>query len=303
MVLKEEIGELRAVRPGRTLFVRKVVLGSPSSNPALNMLAVHGTCATQTQYTPVLEALDGPLDKANLSVAVWLYDNVGCGLTPELPEWDAYSNENFALDLRAILVDMVLKDDKDRRPCVLMGHSYAPTILLEMLNQSPSIDHFQLSGFIFVGSAVRSLTKDQKDTLMSDGGHPIMRLPVFILNCLQPILSKSFLDMALCPDCDPALREKCNQENQSGSMWFAKATHRHHKWATTNDILVLEKVPILILHGAEDAVISPQSSQVISAALPQSELVFVEKASHLVMLEQPEKMAAEIFDFLKRKTL
>lgn len=305
MVLQEEIGELRTVRPGRTLYVRKVTVGSPSASPSLNLVAAHGTCATQSQYTPVLVALDGLLNQASTSIVVWLYDNVGCGKSPELQEWDAYSNENFALDLRAIVMDMVLfNEDEEKRPCVLMGHSYAPTILLKMLNHSPPPnDKFQLSGFIFVGSAVRSLDEKKKDLLMPDGGHPIMRLPLFILDCLQPTISKSFLDVALCKGCDPEIRKMCNEENQSGSMGFAKATHRHHKWATTNELGALEQIPTLVLHGSEDAVINPQCSQIISATLPHSKLVFIDKASHLVMLEQPAKMASEILDFVKHNKL
>jgi len=299
MVVKEELGELKEVRPGRTLFVRKVVIGPAGSKPVLNLVAVHGTCATQAQYQPVLEALDEPLTRANISINVWLYDNVGCGQSPTLNEWNAYSNENFSLDLYFILSDFVLEKKEDQQlPCVFLGHSYAPTILLDHLNLYLPVDDLKWGGFIFVGSAVRS--PDRPDLLMRDGGHPIMRLPVFLLNCLQAKLSESFLELALCKDCDPALKEQCRKENTGQSMAMAKATHRHHKWATTEDLDVLKALPTLILHGSEDGIISPQNSEIMAKKLPKSKLVYIPKASHLVMLEQPVQMATAIVDFLKQ---
>jgi pimeloyl-ACP methyl ester carboxylesterase len=308
MVLVEEIGELQEVRRGRSLFLRKVVVGPPHTKPCLKVVALHGTCATQTQYQPFLEALDDLLVQANNDnnktscIIIWLYDNVGCGQSPAMTEWDDYSNENFALDLRAILVDQVLKQDGPLS-CVLMGHSYSPTILLELLNRcSPIPDLLKPDAFIFVSSAIRS-DNDSKGLLMPDGGHPIMRLPVFILSCLQWHLSESFLGLGLCKDCDPALRDKLRSENNGNNMAMAQATHRNHKWATSDDAKVLHHVPTLVIHGTEDGIISPQCSELIAKELPMSKLVLIEKASHLIMLEQPVEMASNLLSFLKQNDL
>ena len=111
MVVKQELAERREVRSGRVLFLRKVVIGAASSDPSLTIVALHGTCASESQYAPFLEAIDEPLTHIGRSVVFWLYDNVGCGSSPVMKEWDAYSNENFALDLKAIIENLALHDD------------------------------------------------------------------------------------------------------------------------------------------------------------------------------------------------
>ena len=295
MVVSEKTAQLMEARQGRNFFIRKVLIGSAWQNPSLTLVALHGTCATQSQYNLVLMALDEPLSNAGVSIVCWLYDNVGCGQSPVLDEWDAYSNEEFADDLRAILMNITFKDEYLDLPVVLMGHSYSPTIVLEMLNRGLPVDNLNLAGFVFVGSAIRAQSNALK---MEDGGHPIMKLPVFILNCLQNMLSESFLQLALCKDCPADLRERCRQQNNANGMAMAKATHRHHKWATSEDLKSLLNIPVLVIHGTEDGILSPQCSEEIAKELPNASLILIEKASHLVMLEQPTKMANALSDFL-----
>jgi pimeloyl-ACP methyl ester carboxylesterase len=138
---------------------------------------------------------------------------------------------------------------------------------------------------------------------MEDGGHPIMKLPAFVLNCLQNTLSKSFVKLALCEDCDPDLRERCLQQNNANDIYFAKATHRHHKWATSEDVRLLQNIPTLVVHGTEDGILSPQCSEEIVKEIPNSQLRLISKASHLVMLEQPTEMANAVADFLTKDVL
>lgn len=302
MVVEQELAERREIRPGRILFLRKVVIGAAISDPALTIVALHGTCASESQYAPYLEAMDEPLSRIGRSVVFWLYDNVGCGSSPVMDEWDAYSNENCAMDLKAIMMSFVLQDEKSKhKPCILMGHSYSATIILEMMNRFP-IQDYQVSGVIFVSSAIRSLT-DKRELLMKDGGHPIMRLPVFILNCLQHSMSESFLELALYKDCDPGLRDQCRSENNNNDMAMAKATHRHHKWGTSNDLEILTGIPTLVLHGSEDGIISPACSEVLGKEIPQSEVVLIPKASHLLMLEKPHEMATSVVEYLTTQKL
>ncbi len=59
-------------------------------------------------------------------------------------------------------------------------------------------------------------------------------------------------------------------------------------------------VPVLVICGAEDRVTPPSSSRELHERIPGSELVIVERAGHMVMLEQPMATNAAIRAFLQR---
>jgi pimeloyl-ACP methyl ester carboxylesterase len=59
------------------------------------------------------------------------------------------------------------------------------------------------------------------------------------------------------------------------------------------------KVPTLILVGNKDNLTPPRISQLLHAAIPDSKLVILEDAGHYLVLEHPELVNAEIFNFLK----
>ena len=59
-------------------------------------------------------------------------------------------------------------------------------------------------------------------------------------------------------------------------------------------------MPVLIVHGAADAIIPPAAATAMSEAIPGSTLVLVPDAGHLPMLEQPAAMSTALRDFLHR---
>ncbi len=56
--------------------------------------------------------------------------------------------------------------------------------------------------------------------------------------------------------------------------------------------------PCLIVCGAQDRMTPPKLSQALAETLPRNRLRWVEGAGHMVMLEQPEAVVAEIRSFL-----
>ena len=59
------------------------------------------------------------------------------------------------------------------------------------------------------------------------------------------------------------------------------------------------EVPVLIIQGAEDQIISLAEAEAMAEAIPQSELVVVPNAGHLPNLEQPEAYNDAVIDFLE----
>jgi pimeloyl-ACP methyl ester carboxylesterase len=60
------------------------------------------------------------------------------------------------------------------------------------------------------------------------------------------------------------------------------------------------QLPTLIVCGTADRMTPPRFSQWLKDQLPQAELVWVGGAGHMVMLEQPAPVAAEVSNLLAR---
>lgn len=321
--MKETKGEVEEVRPGRKLFVRKFLLndsssgkessgatstagGSTSSSRSTNAVScqlflMHGLCATERQYHAILSHLDQLLSSnkspntATSSVVVEciLYDWMGCGQSPVIKDsWSAYENEETRADLRT-LIDKYVDPTK---PVIFVAHSYGPSILLPTL---ADLKLSNLKGLLLASTAFRS--EETKD-LIRDGGHPIMSLPVFILNYLQTYLSKAFCEQGVHPD-HIQLKEIVIQDSDKNDMYMAKAYHRHTVWCKLQDaIQYFESTPIprdnfVVLHGVDDGLIPARFGEIIANKLG-AKWVAVQKASHLVLVEQALSVAETIHNMI-----
>jgi abhydrolase domain-containing protein 8 len=274
---------IQAIRPGRNLYTRTVI---PKS-PLVNLVWVHGTCAKSTQFDTVVEKLS-----TTNSVACYLYDAMGCGQSPMLSEWDAYTTKEAALDLVAILEKFV--QDKSL-PTVVIGHSYAATVIIRMLAQQK--EESSVAACIFLSSALKG-----GPVPLHNGGHLIFKLPAVALKCLQPLLTKEFIRLAYHPEADPALLETSKNADNANDMYMCKAYHGHHDWATVEEATSNIRVSCLVIHGREDKVIPVEGGQHL-ADIVKGKLLMVERASHQVMEEQPEQVAEAVWEFLKNRVL
>ncbi|RLG51560.1 MAG: alpha/beta hydrolase, partial [Thermoproteota archaeon] len=59
------------------------------------------------------------------------------------------------------------------------------------------------------------------------------------------------------------------------------------------------KVKTLVMVGADDKVTPPSWSEEIHRLLPNSKLVVIEEAGHLVLYEKPEVVNRKIEEFVK----
>jgi len=307
----EEHAQLEEVRSGRSLFVRKLRLGktlhSSSStgtttySTSLQLVCCHGTCASEQQYHPLLESIHQLLVEEHtefkqLSIQCLLFDLVGCGQSPALPDRNAYSNAAIMADLQALLCTHV----NPNVPLVVMGHSYACNVILPMLQQSKPL---HLAGCVFLSSAVRCSQNPNPN-----GGHPIMKLPVVLLKCLQSQLTNAFVQKGVHPD-HTALCASVRQASNTNNMVVAKFYYHHHDWAdldtvrqvaanTSANSKLKKTASFLVLHGASDGIIPVEAGQALANAL-STELVLVDNVSHLIMLERPRAVAELVWNFLE----
>ncbi len=56
--------------------------------------------------------------------------------------------------------------------------------------------------------------------------------------------------------------------------------------------------PVLVVHGADDQIIPVQEAEVMSSHIPNSQFVVIQKAGHLVNIEQPDQFNQALRKFL-----
>jgi pimeloyl-ACP methyl ester carboxylesterase len=115
-------GELIDVRPLRTIYYRNEIVcgsGKQPTSPTFQLLFLHGTCASSSQYNGLLQALADGLDPGT-AIDCHLYDAISCGKSPLVKDWGSYHTDQGVLDLKAVI------DSKLNRavPTILVGHSY-----------------------------------------------------------------------------------------------------------------------------------------------------------------------------------
>ena len=297
------------IRPGRKLFVWNFGIGDSSlssennSKENVNLVLVHGTVASHYQYLTMCEQLKScellvDDDKKRLSISVWVYDQVGCGESPRDPDPAAYS-ENSQIDDFQYIMEKV----DTSKPTFLCGHSYGPQIIFKYLQSHPLQS---LSGVILISTGFR----DGPGPTF-DGGPSIFRLPVILLKCLQSSMTNSFLKLGLAkatsaknPELLDLVRTECNQND----MFVVKQYYSAMRWVSSfdarqaigssSDAAATRSIPSLVIHGIEDGILPVESGQFVANQLQAESFVAIEHASHLVMIEQPQKVAQAISNFL-----
>jgi pimeloyl-ACP methyl ester carboxylesterase len=208
-------GRIVRVRPGRRLFVRRIILGSnrrdggstsKAAEAPPTLVFVHGTCATERQYHRLIKAMrdenDNPFPTGTTCV---LFDLAGCGQSPpptrpagteenagggymkslarKCRSWiaaqdsDMYGNEESIQDLRAVIAANCAPSS----PLFLVGHSYAANLILPFLSEhgtSSSIKDDALASekaTDIAGVILLSCGIRTPSNPLPDGGSPLIR--------------------------------------------------------------------------------------------------------------------------------
>ena len=276
---------LLEVRPGRNLNVfhhRKAgVNAGDTQTPMLFLL--HGSMASMESFEPIFSSFEQHCN-------ILTYDAIGCGKSEKRLEEDAYTTE----ELRQDVIHLFNKHaSNETTPIILIGHSYGTAQVARLLahlkqeNQSHRVRAAILLGGI--------------DSLPS-GGHPIFQYPVCMLSLLQRHMSHSFVQLALSPHADAALREKCFQQSMRNSMAVCKSFYTSFEWATVDDWNALSSLPVLMLHGEDDQITPLEGGQrlhdLLRANGTKVRFERVPRAGHQLCDEVPSVVVGHINSFL-----
>jgi 3-oxoadipate enol-lactonase len=242
---------------------------------------------------------------------VLVYDLRGLGAsgTPRAPGYRArnlktsdFTIENHARDIAALL------DAEGIDEASLIGHSMGGQIILEAYDQIPQ----RVSSLTLLTAPYESPTRtlygrdlDAAFRVLQAGIRALPRSSILVWRALflaRPAFTHRMAQLMR------ALGPLAKAEDMAGYyrhmafldplilMKMADAMREH----SAVDILSTIKVPTLIVAGTADTFTPPRLAKAMHLAIPHSEILFLEDATHGAVIEYPDEVNAAVLSFLER---
>ncbi|WP_251054018.1 alpha/beta fold hydrolase [Streptomyces sp. ISL-66] len=218
--------------------------------------------------------------------------------------------EQLGRDLRAV-IDAAAPEG----PLILVGHSMGGMTVMGLADQFPELVRDRVAGVVLVGTSSGRL-HEVTYGLPSVGFGAVRRLLPGVLRALgsqvelvekgRRATADLFASMVkmysfASPDVDPGVARFAERLIEGTPIdvvaEFYPAFQTHDKTA------VLQRfadIPVTVIAGDRDMVTPPGHSQAIKDALPSAELVVLESAGHLMMLEHPDTVTRLLTELLAR---
>jgi len=234
-----EMKMTKEIRPGRRLACRKITIDRSNNSVHNNtsndgtasviILFIHGSLAASMQFDDLLASLSN-IDHEK-KIDCYLYDQLGCGESVHPSnDWYAFSSTEHANDLETIVKSIIETMDVDSK-LYLVGHSYGVSQTITLLHSLEPAILNRVGGAVLISGGL----KDGPSELTNDGGHWIFRyMPMFILNMMQPGLSKNFIDAAIHPN-NEELKKSAIEFSNKNDMAICKAFYRQQRYASAEE--------------------------------------------------------------------
>ena len=284
---------------GIPLVVREV---GPITAP-LTVVFAHGFCLRMGSFHFQRAALAA---RWGDQVRMVFYDQRGHGQSSGAPV-DTYTVTQLGQDLETILQVMV-----PRGPIVLVGHSMGGMTVLSHARQFPKHYGSRVVGAALISSAAEGLSRSPVGEILQNPALEAVRFaaryaPKLVhrtrgaaRSVLSPILrAASYGDDHMSPRVVAFSEEMIHDTPIATLVEFLHALEVHDESAA---LPVLAQIPTLIACGDHDVLTPVKHSEEMAAVLPNSELLIVGGAGHLVQLEQPELINDALVRLVERAT-
>jgi pimeloyl-ACP methyl ester carboxylesterase len=213
-------------------------------------------------------------------------DMRGCGLT-HAPDPARVTLEQAVADAEAF-IESVAPGGK----VILMGHSFGGVVATELLARCPE----RLHRAVIVAAPAEKL------------GNPIMKLALPLYRAAAvPLLNKSLIHFyALNVNVDPAnvtpeIEQLLRMRNRFISRHDALAMGAYFESMIDHripDLSAAAGVPVLMVFGAQDLLVTEKSGALLEKFLPGARRVTIRNSRHSPMYEQPEEFNKILESFL-----
>jgi len=298
-LLEADRGCVVTTTDGIPLVVREV---GPVTAP-LTVVFAHGFCMRMGSFHFQRAAL---AERWGAQVRMVFYDQRGHGQSGAAP-FDTYTVEQLGRDLETVLQVMV-----PRGPVVLVGHSMGGMTVLSHARQFPQHYGRRIVGVAIVSSAAEGVARSPLGEILRNPALEAVRFAArYVPNlvhrtrgatrsALRPILkSASFGDHDISPSVVAFAEQMIHDTDIDTLVAFLHALEVHDESAA---LPVLAGIPTVIACGDRDLLTPVKNSEEMAAALPDSLLVIVPGAAHMVQMERPEVINDALVRLVERST-
>jgi pimeloyl-ACP methyl ester carboxylesterase len=284
---------------GVPLAVREV---GPTDAP-LTVVFAHGFCLRMGAFHFQRMRLS---DEWGTQVRMIFYDQRGHGRSGKAPP-ETYTLTQLGKDL-----ETVLQVISPRGPIVLVGHSMGGMTVLSHARQFPRHYGGRIVGAALISSAAEGVGESPLGEILNNPAlEAVLRAArsapklahrgrTAARSLIGPILrAASFSDMRVSPSIVAFSEEMMLATPIPTMVEFLHALQVHDE---TAGLPTLAKIPTLIVCGDHDLVTPDEYSRKMAEVLPESELVIVAKAGHLVLLERPASVNDGLVRLVKHAT-
>jgi pimeloyl-ACP methyl ester carboxylesterase len=209
----------------------------------------------------------------------------------------------------------VLSKAAPEGPIVLIGHSMGGMTIMALAEQNPELFAERISGVAFLNTSAgeigrsglsrpflsprnpimpvaRRLSSWEPSTRAIDRGRNAAGNLAWSLTC-----KLSFVDESVSPAVVELLYVMINSTSFEVVVDFVATFGLHNRYAA---LAGLQRAKALVLGTDRDLLIPYQHAEEIAELLTDVELVMVEGAGHLPMLEQPKRVNDHLLEFLSK---
>lgn len=212
------------------------------------------------------------------------FDLWGFGLS-STTDGKAVTMEKYAMEVKQLL------DQLHIEKAIIAGESMGGYVAIAFFKKYPTmVNGLVLSDTSSSADTPQNKTLREKDAvgLIKNGSK------YFIENYLPKLLSQSASDQSLMD-----LKALVNKQQPNG---FASAIRGIAQREDTTDVLKRTSLPVLIITGSADAIISPDESKNMHKITKNSQLIILDGAGHFSSFEQPDKWNQAVIDMFGDKT-
>jgi pimeloyl-ACP methyl ester carboxylesterase len=172
----------------------------------------------------------------------------------------------------------------------LLGHSMGGRVALEVFRKAPG----RVRRLALVSTGVHPLREGEREARedLKAIGHE-QGYEALVDAWLPPMIAEKNCDN---PDIAKPLRDMCLRAGQE--MFDAQIDALLDR-PEQESLLPQIDCPVLVMTGSEDTWSGPAQHQAIAEAIPDSELVIVEGAGHMIQLEAPDAVNHAIASWLQ----